>query len=73
MEFSNWQIEELKALAHVYIKHRQPHKAQALRSELGRRLEQNHDEHVRILVDQLECGTVLSLTDRIFQRLKKLA
>jgi hypothetical protein len=70
MEFSNWPVEELEALARVYLKHKQLHRAQALRVELASRLQTNESDSVRQLFEQLDDTKVVSLTDRIFGRKK---
>jgi hypothetical protein len=73
MNFAQWSIEELEALANVYLKHKQIHKAQPLRRELQRRLTLVNRESLRVLVDRLDRKNMLSLTERILGRLKKLA
>jgi uncharacterized protein YpbB len=73
MDFSHWSVEELEALGMVYLKHKQLHKAQTLRNELERRLEFIDNQNLKMLVDRLDSKNVVSLTDRIFARLKKLA
>ena len=73
MEFSSWPVEELKALAVVYVKHKQPHKAHALRSEMERRLQQREDVVLQQLFEQLDSSNVISLTERLFGRRKQSA
>ncbi len=70
MDFSNWPVEELEALARVYVKHKQFQKAQPLRIELASRLQSSESESVRQLFEQLDDSKVVSLTDRIFGRKK---
>jgi hypothetical protein len=70
MEFSNWPVEELEALARVYLKHKQFHRAQTLRVELASRLEETESDSVRQLFEQLDYSKVISLTDRIFGKKK---
>ena len=73
MEFSSWPVEELKALAIVYVKHKQHQKACALRNELAIRLKEKEDPRLKQLFDQLNSSNVTSLTERIFGRAKWLA
>ena len=70
MEFSSWPVEELEALARVYLKHKQLHRAQTLRVELASRLEETENDSVRELFEQLDDSKVISLTDRIFGKRK---
>jgi hypothetical protein len=70
MEFSSWPVEELEALARVYVKHKQLHLAQPLRIELANRLETSESDSVRQLFDQLDNSKIVSLTDRIFGKKK---
>lgn len=70
MEFSSWPVEELEALARVYLKHKQFQKAQPLRIELASRLQTNENDSVRQLFEQLDDSNVVSLTDRIFGKKK---
>jgi hypothetical protein len=70
MEFSSWPVEELEALARVYLKHKQFQKAQPLRIELASRLQTNESDSVRQLFKQLDDTKVVSLTDRIFGKKK---
>ena len=73
MEFSSWPIEELKALAMVYLKHKQHRKAQALRTEMQLRLQDHDDLVLKQLSEQLDVSNVVSLTERIFGRHKQTA
>lgn len=75
MEFSTWPVEELEALARVYVKHKQFHRAKGLRIELENRIQQTNGEsrNLRILFEQLDSSNVVSLTDRLLGRAKLFA
>lgn len=75
MEFSTWPVEELEALARVYVKHKQFHRAQGLRTELENRIKEANGEsrNLSILFDQLDTSNVVSLTDRLLGRAKLFA
>jgi hypothetical protein len=75
MDYSRWPEFELIALANVYLRHKQPHRAQDLRTEVGRRLESIDMPGLRAVYEKLDVSNVVHFRQRIvgFLHLKKLA